>query len=144
MKFTEKHYNGSLGTIGVALQGYNKISNDAKRSAAYKLSKMTDLKSGKIFQGAKSFANGAGKFTKALGPAGTALGVVVAGTEIATGKWDAHTVVNVGLMITAGAATLAGAPVVLTGIAIYGVADYFFDISEKIDSNVGRKADIWK
>jgi len=37
-----------------------------------------------------------------------------------------------------------GAPAVLTGIAVYGIADYFFDISGSIDNAVGRNSSIWK
>lgn len=47
-------------------------------------------------------------------------------------------------MGAAAAATFFTAPVVLTGIAIYGVGDYFFDIGDAIDRNVGRKSGIWK
>ena len=36
------------------------------------------------------------------------------------------------------------APAVLTGIAVYGAADYFFDISDVIDKNIGRQSEIWK
>ncbi|MEM6737985.1 MAG: hypothetical protein AAF620_18145, partial [Bacteroidota bacterium] len=54
---TEKHYNGSLGLVGVAIGGYNKIPNDIKRKYAYKLSKTIGAKSGKIFQGTKAFVN---------------------------------------------------------------------------------------
>lgn len=50
---TEKHFNRCLGTVGVAVQGYNNMPNDVKRAYAYKLSKMTGVKSGQIFQGAK-------------------------------------------------------------------------------------------
>ncbi|MDP3929630.1 MAG: hypothetical protein Q8R57_11455, partial [Bacteroidota bacterium] len=139
----EKHFNGGLGTVGVAVQGYKKISNDTKRHYAYKLSKMTGVKSGKIFQGAKGFVNSTGKMASKLGPVGTVLGVGVASYEIGTGTWDAHTAVNIGLMLGAAAATFVGAPAVLTGIAVYGVGDYFFDFGGKIDRNVGRNSKVW-
>lgn len=41
-------------------------------------------------------------------------------------------------------ATFFAAPVVLTGIGIYGVADYVFDISGGIDSAVGRNSGLWE
>lgn len=37
-------------------------------------------------------------------------------------------------------ATVCAAPAVLIGIAIYSVADYFFDIGGIIDRNVGRNS----
>ena len=141
---TDKHFNGSLGTIGVAVQGYRNIPNDIKRAYAYKLSKMTGIKSGQIFQGAKGFANSTGKLVSRLGPVGTALGIGVIGYEVGTDTWDAHTIVNGSLMIGAGAATLFAAPAVLTGIAIYGVGDYFFDFGGIIDRNAGRNSGVWR
>jgi hypothetical protein len=38
---------------------------------------------------------------------------------------------------------MVGAPVVVAGIALYGIGDYIFDFSEKINSTVGRKTSIW-
>jgi len=143
LTFTDKHFNGGLGTVGVAVQGYNNIPNDIKRTYAYKLSKMTGVKSGQIFQGAKSFANSTGKLVSKLGPVGTLLGVGVAGYEIGTGTWDAHTAVNIALIGGAAAATIFAAPAVLTGIAIYGVGDYFFDFGGTIDKTVGRNSGVW-
>ncbi len=34
---TDKHFNGGLGTVGVALKGYHKLPNNVKRHYAYKL-----------------------------------------------------------------------------------------------------------
>ena len=141
---TEKHFNGGLGTLGVAVQGYNNIGNDVKRAYAYKLSKMTGVKSGQIFQGAKGFANSTGKLVSKLGPVGTVLGGGVIVYEGLSGTWDAHTIVNGGLMLGAAAATIFAAPAVLTGIALYGVGDYFFDFSGGIDNTIGRNSGIWK
>ena len=75
----EEHFNGGIGTVGVAVQGYNKIGNAVKRAFAHKLSKMTGIKSGKIFQGAKGFAKSTGKLASKLGPVGTAVGIGVIG-----------------------------------------------------------------
>jgi hypothetical protein len=144
LKVAEKHFNGSVGTIGVAIQGYKNIPNTIVRDYAYKLSKMTGVKSGQIFQGMKGFANSTGKLVSKLGPAGTLLGIGVIGYELKYDKWDAHTAVNTGLMISAGVATFFAAPAVLTGIALYGVGDYFFDFSGGIDSTIGRDSGVWK
>jgi len=143
LTFTENHFNGGLGTVGVSVQGYSKIPNDIKRSYAYKLSKMTGVKSGQIFQGAKGFVNGTGKLVSKLGPVGTVLGVGVISYEVGTNTWDAHTIVNGTLMIGAGVAAVFAAPAVLTGIAIYGVGDYFFDFGDIIDNNIGRNSGVW-
>lgn len=125
------------------MQGYNRIPNDIKRAYAYKLSKMTGIKSGQIFQGAKGFVNGTGKLVSKLGPVGTVLGVGVISYEVGTNTWDAHTIVNGTLMIGAGVAAVFAAPAVLTGIAIYGVGDYFFGFGDIIDNNIGRNSGVW-
>jgi RHS repeat-associated protein len=140
----EKHFNGSLGLTGAAISGYNKIPNNIKRQAAYKLSEKIGIKSGRIFQGTKGAVKGLGKFAGKLGPVGVIATVGVIGYEVGTDTWDAHTIVNGGLLITAGVATVFAAPAVLTGVAAYGVADYFFDIGGAIDSSIGRKSDIWE
>ncbi|HRH64558.1 MAG TPA: hypothetical protein PLI68_14675 [Bacteroidia bacterium] len=49
-----------------------------------------------------------------------------------------------GLMLGAAAATIFAAPAVLTGIALYGVGDYFFDFSGGIDNTIGRNSGVWK
>lgn len=59
-----------------------------------------------------------------------------------SGNWDAHTAINAGLMIGAGVATFFAAPAVLTGIALYGIGDYFFDFSGGIDNIIGRNSGI--
>ena len=105
---------------------------------------MTGIKAGRLFQGIKRFANSAGKWAARLGPAGTALGVVVQAYEYGSGTWDAHTVVNTVLMVGAFAATFYAVPAVLTGIAIYGVADYVFGLDDMIDRTIGRGSELWK
>ena len=75
---------------------------------------------------------------------GTVLGIAFIGYEVGTNTWDAHTIVNGSLMIGAGVATIFAAPAVLTGIALYGVGDYFFDFSDSIDENLGRKSGLWE
>ncbi len=139
----EKHFNGGIGTIGIAVQGYKALPSDIKRTYAYKLSKATGLKSGNLFHGAKSLTNSAGQFAKALGPYGTALGIGVIGYEVGYDLWDAHTIINGSLMVGAGVASFFGAPVVLTGIGVYGVADYFFGIGGRIDKTIGRNSGLW-
>ncbi|WP_293930696.1 hypothetical protein [Sphingobacterium sp. UBA6645] len=102
------------------------------------------IKSGKIFQNTKAFANSAGKLLSKVGAVGTVLSVGVIVYELENKTWDAYTVVNGTLLVGAGVATAFGAPVVLTGIAIYGVGDYFFDFSDKIEKAVGRTSPIWR
>lgn len=140
---SEKHFNGSVGLIGITAYGFNKIPKGVRRHYAHKLSKITNWKSGQIFQNTKNFANGAGKLSKTLGPLGTALTVGVIGYEVSTDTWDAHTVINAALLVGAGAAIFFAAPAVLTGIALYGVGDYFFDFSGSIDSTIGRNSTLW-
>ena len=107
------------------------------------MSKITNLKSGKIFQGTKAFAKSAGKVVSKLSVVGNVVGGSISGYELYTDTWDAHTVVNGGLLVATGTAIYFGAPVILTGIAVYGVVDYAFDISEGIDANFGRKSGLY-
>lgn len=74
---------------------------------------------------------------------GTALTLGVIAYEFGTDRWDAHTVANTVMLGAGVAATVLGAPIVLTGIAAYGIGDYFFDFSGKIDSTVGWNSNIW-
>ena len=91
----------------------------------------------------KGFTKATGKLTSKLGPVGNVVAIGVIGYEAGTDTWDAHTVVNGALLVGAGVATFFAAPVVLTGIGIYGVTDYVFDISGGIDSVVGRNSGLW-
>jgi len=84
------------------------------------------IKSGKIFQSTKAFANSAGKLLSKAGAVGTVLSVGVIVFELENKTWDARTVVNGTLLVRAGVATAFGAPVLLTGIALYGVGRLFF------------------
>lgn len=65
------------------------------------------------------------------------------GYEVSKDSWDAHTMVNAALLVGAAAAVFFAAPAVLTGIALYGVGDYFFDFSGSIDSTIGRNSKLW-
>ena len=143
MLTAEKHFNGSVGLVAAAFDGYNRIPNDAKRRLAHQLSKVIPVNSGKIFQGSKAFTSSTSKLTSKLGPLGTLLTLGVIGYEVHNGSWDAHTVVNGSLLVATGVATFFAAPVVLTGIAAYGIGDYFFDFSGSIDSAVGKNSGLW-
>lgn len=41
------------------------------------------------------------------------------------------------------ALSVAVAPAILIGIAVYGILDYFFYISEGIDNAIGRDSGLW-
>ena len=153
-KGLEDHYNGGLDNVNLALTGYNKVHNDAKRKFAYNMSRKTNalsksvnaklnVKPGQIFQGAKSFTKTTSKITSKLGPAGVALSVGVIGYEVASDTWDAHTFVDGALLVATGAAIIFGGPAVLIGIGVYGVLDYAFDIGDTIDNSLGRKSGLW-
>ncbi len=123
---------------------YNRIPKEFKRTYAYKISKVSKklgkpAKAGKIFHGTEKVMKKAGKIAK-VGP------YLSAGTLIyegATNTWDAHSIVDGTLLVVGIAATSAGAPVVIVGIAIYGLLDYAFDISEGIDEHFGRNSGFW-
>ncbi|KAB1067633.1 hypothetical protein F6U93_10125 [Tamlana haliotis] len=138
---TKKH----IGGLGDVTELYNRIPKEFKRSYAYKITKVTKkvgkpAKAGKIFQGAERIAK-KGKF---LGPLGNALTIGTIGYEYKTDTWDAHTVVDGALLVVGVAAASFGAPAVVIGIAIYGLLDYTFDISEGIDKQFGRNSSVWK
>jgi RHS repeat-associated protein len=144
LSFSEKHMNGGIGIASSAVGQYKNIPNEFKRSQAYKLSKVTGIKSGRIFQQAKNLTNGLGKLAGKLGPVATTLTIGLQAYEYGTGTWDAHTIVNSTLLVAGGVATTFGAPAVLTAVAVYGIADYTFDISDKLDQSIGRKSGIWE
>ena len=63
--------------------------------------------------------------------------------EFATGTWDAHTFVNGGLLVIGFIAAPLGAVPIVTGIAIYGLLDFVFDVGGGIDSLIGRDSGLW-
>jgi hypothetical protein len=124
-KDMEKHLNGGLGIASAAITGQSKLPGGIKY-----LDKIRGLS----------------KFSKVLGRAGvvgTALTVGVTFSEYYNDEWTAHTVVNTALLAGTLAATVFGAPAILTGIAIYGIADYTFGIGDKLDSEFGRGSIFW-
>lgn len=134
----------NTNALADAAEIYHHTPKEFKRTYAYKISKATKklgkpAKAGKIFQGAKKL----GKAGKKLGPIGNVLSAGTIGYELYTDTWDAHTVVDGALLVVGIAAATFGAPAVVVGIAVYGVLDYFFDISEGIDNTFGRDSGFW-
>ena len=80
--FLDTHFNGGLRYMEMAVKSYNKIPNSFKRNIAYKLSKITPLKAGEVFQKTKGFMNRTGKIAGKLGKASTALSLVAAGFDV--------------------------------------------------------------
>ncbi|GAA0873417.1 hypothetical protein GCM10009117_25640 [Gangjinia marincola] len=139
-QFGKKNVNG----LGDVVSLYDNIPKEFKRTYAYKISKAAKklgkpAKAGKIFHGAEKLAKKGSKIAK-VGPYLTA-GTI--GYEVLTDTWDAHTVVDGTLLVVGIAAASVGAPVVIVGIAIYGILDYAFDISEGIDETFGRNSGFW-
>lgn len=84
------------------------------------------------------------KITKPLGPAANILTAGVIYDEVfVSNKWDAHTVVDGALLVVGVIAAGPGAPIVLAGIAVYGIIDYFFDIGKGLDQAIGRDSGLW-
>lgn len=138
---TKKHTGGLQNLTEL----YNRIPKEFKRSYAYKISKLTKkvgkpAKAGKIFHGTEKVMGKVGKIAK-VGPC---LSAGTIGYELITDSWDAHTVVDGTLLVVGVVATLVdGAPLIVVGIAIYGILDYAFCISESLDREFGRNSDIW-
>ncbi|MCW1961284.1 hypothetical protein [Chryseobacterium viscerum] len=149
-KDTEKHLNGQLGNANMIIDEYNKLSNINKINASTFLSAVSGIRAGKILRSTEGFMKSVGKISKRLGYVGTALTAGVTLYEFGTDTWDAHSIVNLGLLGATAVATFATAPVIvaaapaiLAGIAIYGVADYMFGVSDQLDKSIGRKSTIW-
>ncbi len=149
-KDSEKHLNGQLGNANMIIDEYNKLSNINKINASTFLSAVSDIRAGKILRSTEGFMKSVGKVSKRLGYVGTALTAGVTLYEFGTDTWDAHSIVNLGLLGATAIATFATAPVIaaaapaiLAGIAIYGVADYMFGVGDQLDKSIGRKSTIW-
>ena len=122
--------------------------NKIKRKFAYELSKHIDAKSGQIYQNGQKIVRKGSKLLKKMGPLGNALSAGTIAYEIGTDTWDAHTVVDGGMLVAGTAATvfLASNPVgwaILGGIAIYGVIDFAFGTNDIIDEKIGRNSGLW-
>lgn len=134
----------NIGGLGDLVTMYEKVPKEFKRTYAYKISKVTKAvgkpaKAGKIFHGAEKVMKKAGKIAK-VGPYLSAGTLIYEGV---TDTWNAHSIVDGTLLVVGIAAASFGAPVVVVGIAIYGILDYAFDISEEIDEHFGRESDFW-
>ncbi|USD26882.1 hypothetical protein [Flagellimonas marinaquae] len=127
---------------------YLDTSKEFQRTFTYKISKAgkrakIPVKAGKVYHNARKMAK-LGKMGKITGIGGIVFDTGMIGYELATDKWDAHTVANGALLVIGVGATLVGAPVVLAGVAVYGILDYAFDISEALDNAVGRQSGLWE
>lgn len=133
--------NNIVGTLNNTRTFYELTPKPLKRKYTYKLSKIAPKigKPGKIYQGAQKLA----KKTKFLGPLANVLTIGTIGYETATDTWDAHTIVNGGILVVGITAAAFGAGVIVTGIAVYGLLDLVFGISEEIDDVFGRKSSLW-
>jgi RHS repeat-associated protein len=133
LTFIEKHFNGGLGFTGVAVNAYDKIPNKIKRHYAYKLSKATGWKSGKIFQNTKAFAKEIGKsIPKAAKKASYLSGAAIAYDLLDDGNLKSSSVVN-GTLLTIGLAFPVTAPFIIG----YGILDYSLGIGDRIDKHLG-------
>ena len=144
----KKYYGAGLDNLSVGLAAFDEIPNKTKHRWAYKFHKQTDWsKPGKIYQGAKSWAKTASKFGKRAGVAGGFLSGGVIFYEATNNKWNAHTFVDFALLAGGVLAVIfLSAPVaaaVGTGIAIYGIVDFVFDVSDKLDVSIGRGTGLW-
>ena len=137
---------GGLGDISTL---YGEIPKDFKRHYAYKISKVAKnlgkpAKAGKIFHGAEKVFKNAGKVAK-VGPwlsAGT-IAYEIGDAYANDTTIQPHTYVDGALLVVGVAATAFGAPVVIVGLAIYGILDYAFGVSEGIDEVFGEDSDLW-
>jgi|GEM_PF-1630033 len=142
---TKKNISG----LGDLAELYSRTPKEFKRHYAYKISKVAKsigkpAKAGKIFHGAEKVMKKAGKVAK-VGPylsAGTII-YEVGDAYINDTEIKPHTYVDGTLLVVGIAATAVGAPAVVVGLAIYGILDYAFNISEGIDNTFGSDSDLW-
>ena len=152
--FADDLFNGSGYLAG---DSFLKRPSKVRRNYSYKVTKKlnklgADVRHGTVHRNMTKMAKlgrsgklaSLTKVTKVLGPVGNILtgGVII--DEIFISKdWDAHTVVDGALLVVGIIAAGAGAPVVLAGIAIYGIVDYFFGVGEGLDNLVGKDSGLW-
>ena len=147
---SDKYLSGSLGLVGIGIEGYAQIPHPTLRHYTYEFTKSVNkfakskiLGSGKTYQGMQKLVKNVGKGTKLLGAGASVLQSGIIAYELVTDQWDAHTVVN-GVLLAGGIiASFFAAPAVLIGIGVYGVADLVFDVGDKIDNVVGRNSGVW-
>jgi hypothetical protein len=133
--------NNIVGALNNTRTLYELTPKQVRRKYTYKLSKIAPKigKPGKVYQGAQKIA----KKTKFLGPLANVLTIGTIGYEATTNTWDAHTIVNGGLLVVGVTAAAFGSGVIVTGIAVYGLLDLIFGISEEIDDVFGRDSSLW-
>ncbi|MBU2951693.1 hypothetical protein KO493_13390 [Tamlana agarivorans] len=139
----------NIGGLGDVTELYNRIPKEFKRSYAYKISKVTKkvgkpAKAGKIFHGAERMVGKLGKVAK-VGPYLSAGTIVyeISDAFINDTAVMPHTYVDGVLLVVSVIATVYSAPAVVVGIAIYGLLDYTFNISESLDENFMKKDNTW-
>ncbi|MBE6313278.1 MAG: RHS repeat-associated core domain-containing protein [Bacteroidales bacterium] len=123
------------GALAIAM-GYNGMNNDIKRKAAYNISKKVPVKSGTLFQTAKSVAKGT---VKVLGRASNVISGLSIVSDFVSGDANTSTLVDIGMLV-GGAAVVAVAgasatPFVVGAGIVYGVG-CMFGLDDYIDSQV--------
>ncbi|UOG74201.1 hypothetical protein MTX78_19020 [Hymenobacter tibetensis] len=108
----------------------------------------------KLLNATEGAANFSSKFGTKLGYAGVGLSGAKIIYEVSNDKWNAHTIVDggilavtvTGMLVTIAAAGTAPVWVPIAGavILIYGLADYSFDLGGKLDESFGRRTNFWK
>ena len=123
------------GALAIAM-GYNGMNNDIKRKAAYNISKKVPVKSGTLFQTAKSVGKGT---AKVLGKTSNVISLLSVGSDIVRQEANTSTLVDIGMLVGGAAATFvfgaSAAPVVVGVGLVYGVG-CMFGLDDYIDSQV--------
>ncbi len=126
---------------------YRSTPKDIKMQYVFKIKDPNAISSGgRAFRGVEKLSKG----LKWFSPVGYAFTGASIYNDWRFGEWNTHTAVDGGLLvldIAAAAAVSAGVfatagSVVLVGIAIYGLADYCFDIGGYLDENYGINPNI--
>ncbi len=152
--FSEKQYGMFTDVLDAyaGVGGFVTLDRDALYNFSHKMTKNGSmvnpfsgavLKAGdvnNVFRGAISNLNKVSKALKVLGPIGNTLAAGKIVHDSVNNAWDVSTGIDAVML---GLATFGGP--IGGGIAIgYGILDYAFDINDKVDALVGRKAEVWK
>ena len=144
----EHHYNGSLAAPSAAAEAYATMKQQPRvpiYQTATGLNRTfgTKINPTTVFKGARAFSKSADKILGKLGAVGMGITAINLGFEIQTGKFDAHSVVDIaflGLGVLAFTETIALSPAIIVGLGVYGLADWVIDFDDTIDGIAGSKS----
>jgi RHS repeat-associated protein len=142
--FYDAKVNPVVGAFEASAVSYDLLSRSQKYNAFREIGSSLELNGYKLMRGTNKVMGSVDEIASGLGELGLVVSAVNIRNEVLTDKWDAHTVVNAVALGVGVAALITEAPVLIVGLAIYGVADLIFGLDQKIDLGIGRNSNLWK